>query len=196
MTYTNVNGDPSWAIVKHSNGEVTVYGPVTIGTLTVAKDQGSLAHRLLFGLTGAILKPQAVTPTPACAPVHMVAYDPDIAEQEDGQRHIWSNEDGTWYSPDAVRAVVAAVHEHYVAQIDAAIRNLQGDVQPTGSAVLGDAAMGRLLLEASTGMHGDVAKQLTDAWCKLAERITPACAHTHQAHNARAQVLDALEPKP
>jgi hypothetical protein len=30
-------------------------------------------------------------------------------------------------------------------------------------------AMGRLILEASTGMHGDVAKQLVDAWAAQAE---------------------------
>ena len=33
-------------------------------------------------------------------------------------------------------------------------------------------AMGRLILEASTGMHGDVAKQLSVAWCDMASRAT------------------------
>lgn len=33
---------------------------------------------------------------------------PTMAEQEDGQRHIWHNEDGCWYSPDAVRELIDA----------------------------------------------------------------------------------------
>ncbi len=32
-------------------------------------------------------------------------------------------------------------------------------------------AMGRLILEASTGMHGDVAKQLSDAWAGMASEV-------------------------
>lgn len=31
-------------------------------------------------------------------------------------------------------------------------------------------AAGRLMLEASTGTHGDVAKQLADAWSEMAEK--------------------------
>lgn len=31
-------------------------------------------------------------------------------------------------------------------------------------------AMGRLILEASTGMHGDVAKHLSDAWTEMASK--------------------------
>lgn len=43
-------------------------------------------------------------------------------------------------------------------------------------------AMGRLLLEASTGMHGEVAKQLCDAWAEMA-----AQAITHQQLRDAAQ---------
>lgn len=49
-------------------------------------------------------------------------------------------------------------------------------------------AMGRLILEASTGMHGDVAKRLSDAWAVIAEQLRapidmvlycPKCGEQH-----------------
>lgn len=61
-------------------------------------------------------------------------------------------------------------------------------------------AMGRLILEASTGMHGDVAKQLSDAWTEMAsksEALADALADTLsfvEHHSYRWDVINGKHP--
>lgn len=51
----------------------------------------------------------------------MTPYKPEIPEQDDCQRHTWSNEYGTWYSPDAVRDILARAHEHYAKELESTL---------------------------------------------------------------------------
>lgn len=44
-------------------------------------------------------------------------YEPHLAEQEEFQRHIFSDEHGTWYSPDAVRGLLEEARAHYENQV-------------------------------------------------------------------------------
>jgi len=44
-------------------------------------------------------------------------------------------------------------------------------------------AMGRLILEASTGMHGDAAKQLADAWAVQAHEAQLASEALQNVHD-------------
>lgn len=44
-------------------------------------------------------------------------YEPHLADQEEFQRHIFSDEHGMWYSPDAVRGLLEEARAHYEKQV-------------------------------------------------------------------------------
>lgn len=113
---------------------------------------------------------------PACGLQHIDEPEGGPEMQPDGSVHTeeyWSNPPHRshlchscghiWRPADVPTNGVAAVKTR--GQNDSPI------VQPRRAARFDKSAMGRLLLEASTGLHGSVAERLCDAWCEMASQV-------------------------